>query len=455
MRILWLKNELLHPVDKGGKIRTYNMLKELKHDHHVTYLTLDDGSASAEDRKNASEYCQELVCIPHAHREKFTPGFYFELILNLISRHPYAIKKYESHRMRREILERERNESFDLVVCDFLAPAVNVPRSLKLPAILFQHNMEAMIWKRHYEFQSDPIKKAYLHIQWRKMRRFEKEMCRRFDRVITVSVHDLEEMKREYGAEAIFDVPTGVDTEFFRPSGRVPPSAHNLVFTGSMDWLPNDDAIRYFMREIMPLIKKRTPAVTLTVVGREPTPALVDLSKEDPSLIVTGRVDDVRPYIERAAAYVVPLRIGGGTRLKIFEAMAMEKPVVSTTVGAEGLPLTNGVELLLADEPAAFADAVVRVLIDSAYAFQLGRRAASTVRTNNGWRQVTERFISICANTKSYPESAPEFVDARELPEATTARAMAVAASAASADASKETKSTPISQSGNAWTTRD
>jgi glycosyltransferase involved in cell wall biosynthesis len=185
----------------------------------------------------------------------------------------------------------------------------------------------------------------------------------------------------------------------------------DLVFTGSMDWLPNDDAIRYFTREIMPLIKNKVPDVTLTVVGRNPAQALVDLSKEDPSLIITGRVDDVRPYMETAAAYIVPLRIGGGTRLKIFEAMAMEKAVISTTVGAEGLPLTNGVELLLADQPATFADAVIRVLTDSAYANDLGQRAAAVVRENFGWRQVTDRFISICTNTKSHPQITQKSVE--------------------------------------------
>lgn len=405
MRILWLKTELLHPVDKGGKIRTYNMLKELKRDHHVTYLTLDDGSASAEDRRNASEYCHELVCIPHRRREKFTPGFYVELFLNLVAQHPYAIKKYESAAMRREISERDRNHSFDLLVCDFLAPAVNVPRSLSTPAVLFQHNVEAMIWKRHYEVHTNPVKKSYLYGQWQKMRRFERDMCRRFDSVIAVSADDREQMKREYGAEAVFDVPTGVDVEFFRPNPDAKTSAHSMVFTGSMDWLPNDDAIRYFMREIMPLIKQKVADATLTVVGRNPTPALVELGKSDSSLIITGRVEDVRPYMDNAAAYIVPLRIGGGTRLKIFEAMAMEKAVVSTTIGAEGLPLTDGVELLLADEPAAFADAVVKVLTDSATAAELGQRAASIVRKNYGWRQVTESFVSICVKNNAKDHS--------------------------------------------------
>jgi len=404
MRILWLKTELLHPVDKGGKIRTYNMLKELKRDHHVTYLTLDDGTASAEDHGKATEYCHDLVCIPHRRREKFTPGFYVELFWNLVAQHPYAIKKYESAAMRREIVERERSNSFDLLVCDFLAPAANVPQRLSTPTILFQHNVEAMIWKRHYEVQTNPVKKAYLYGQWQKMRRFERDMCRRFDSVIAVSADDREQMKQEYGAEAVFDVPTGVDVEFFRP-GEVKTLAHSMVFTGSMDWLPNDDAIRYFTRDIMPLIKQKVPDATLTVVGRNPTPALLELGKSDPSLVITGRVEDVRPYMKTAAAYVVPLRIGGGTRLKIFEAMAMEKAVVSTTVGAEGLQLTDGVELLLADEPRAFADAVAKVLTDSSYAVELGQRAASIVRKNYGWRQVTESFVSICVNsTKNHPQ---------------------------------------------------
>lgn len=404
MRILWLKTEVLHPVDKGGKIRTYNMLKELKREHHITYLTLDDGTASAEDKKKASEYCHELVCLPHARRDKFTPGFYVDLLLNLVSQQAYAIKKYESSAMRREIVERDRQGTFDLLVCDFLAPAVNVPAELTTPTVLFQHNVEAMIWKRHYEVHSNPVKKSYLYGQWQKIQRFEREMCRRFDSVIAVSADDRELMKEEYGAEAVFDVPTGVDTEFFRPNGNAKPKPHSLVYTGSMDWLPNEDAIRYFTREIMPLIKKSLPDVTLTVVGRDPTPALVDLSKEDSSVIITGRVDDVRPYMENAAAYIVPLRIGGGTRLKIFEAMAMEKAVVSTSVGAEGLPLTSGVELLLADEPSTFADAVVRVLTDDTYASELGRRAAVVVRENFGWQQVTDRFISLCAKTKAEPQ---------------------------------------------------
>jgi sugar transferase (PEP-CTERM/EpsH1 system associated) len=402
MHILWLKTELLHPLDKGGKIRTYNMLKELKRDHEITYLTLDDGAADAAGREQALEYCDELVCVPHQAREKFTAGFYAELLGNLASRLPYAIKKYDSPLMRQEIRERAKAGSFDLVVCDFLTPAVNVPFDLAgeaVPAVLFQHNVEAMIWKRHYEVQSNPLKKSYLGTQWLKMRTFEGKMCRRFDSVVAVSSDDREQMRNEYGVESVFDVPTGVDTDFFRPSGNQRPSPHNIVFTGSMDWLPNEDAISYFTEKVMPRIKQAIPDVTLTVVGRNPYPSLRELARRDCSIEVTGRVDDVRPYIERAAAYIVPLRIGGGTRLKIYEAMAMEKAIISTTIGAEGLPVKDGTELLLADTPELFAEAITRVLSDNALASDLGNRAAATVRAKFGWERVAARFGEICEET--------------------------------------------------------
>src|SRR5688572_30001671 len=154
MKILWLKTELLHPVDKGGKIRSYNMLRELKRSCHITYLTLDDGTADTDARELASEYCHELVCIPYRQHEKFTTGFYIELMANLTSELPYAIKKYQSRAMRNEVATRVAGGNFDVLVCDFLAPAVNVPPRLNCPSILFQHNVEAMIWKRHYEVQT-------------------------------------------------------------------------------------------------------------------------------------------------------------------------------------------------------------------------------------------------------------------------------------------------------------
>ncbi len=396
MHILWLKTELLHPVDKGGKIRTYHMLKALKREHRVTYLTLDDGTAAPDAADKATEYCDKLMLVPHAISAKFSAKFYAELAQNLVSPLPYFMKKYESTAMRLAIEQRVSKGDIDVVVCDFLNPSINLPDKLPCASLLFQHNVEAMIWRRHYEVQSQPLKKAYLKGQWEKSVAYEKTACHKFDYVAAVSVDDAETMRREYGVTRVSDVPTGVDTEFFKPSGKETVEPNSLVFTGSMDWLPNEDAIRYFTEAILPLIKQQIPDVKLTVVGRNPFPSLVELSQRDKSVIVTGRVADVRPYMERAAAYVIPLRIGGGTRLKVYEAMAMEQPIVSTTIGAEGLPVYHGQELLLADEPQAFADAVVRVLRDKALAQRLGQQAAQTVRTKFGWEGVTAEFIKLC-----------------------------------------------------------
>jgi polysaccharide biosynthesis protein PslH len=403
VRILWLKTELLHPVDKGGKIRSYNMLKALKRNSHITYLTLDDGTSDNTAHELATEYCHELVCIPHRRREKFTTGFYVELVLNLASALPYAIKKYESAEMRREI--EQRVGRFDVLICDFLAPAVNVPRNLDCATVLFQHNVEAMIWKRHHEVQANAARKAYLFRQWRKMFDFEAKTCPRFDCVVAVSREDREVMQQQYHVENVYDVPTGVDTEFFRPSGTHVRKPHNLVFTGSMDWLPNEDAIRYFTEQIMPRIKREVPGVTLTVVGRNPYPGLVELSKRDPSVVVTGRVDDVRPFMEEAAVYIVPLRIGGGTRLKIYEGMAMEKAIVSTSIGAEGLPVVDGREIVLADTPESFADAVIKLIRDENLANEIGQRAAERVRAEFGWDTVADDFAAICERSISHKEA--------------------------------------------------
>ncbi len=413
MRILWLKTELLHPIDKGGKIRTYQMLKELKREHHITYLTLDDGTAGENARELAREYCHELITIEHRTRRKFSAGFYIELAHNLVARLPYALGKYVSPEMRRQIENQTAVGKCDVLVCDFLTPSVNVPAQVDCATVLFQHNVEAMIWQRHYEVQKDKLKRLYLREQWRKTRAFERAACHRFDHTIAVSEEDAGVMRSDYGIKNVSAVPTGVDTEYFQSKGDVEVEPHNLVFTGSMDWLPNEDAIRFFTGEIMPRIRREIPDVTLTVVGRNPYPALVELSRRDASVIVTGRVDDVRPFMERAAAYVVPLRIGGGTRLKLYEAMAMEKAVISTRIGAEGLPVEDGSDVLLADSPEDFAASVVRVLKDESLRRELGERAKTKVRERFGWREATRVFVSACHEALATHESVHKAERAR------------------------------------------
>jgi sugar transferase (PEP-CTERM/EpsH1 system associated) len=401
MHILWIKTELLHPVDKGGRIRTYQMLRELHREHRVTYLSLDDGTASSDARERALEYCSEVVTVPFRTRAKRTTGFYRELLQNLMSSLPYAIEKYRSPGLTRALRELVGRGDVDVVICDFLFPSINVPSDLGVPTILFQHNVEAAIWERHAQVATHPVKRLYMREQWRRMRAFEKAECRRFDRVVAVSREDCEALATSYGLRGVEEVPTGVDTEFFRPSGQAPRNMNEVVFTGSMDWLPNEDAVEWFASQILPRIRAKLPDTVFTIVGRSPSKPVLELARAHPGITVTGSVDDVRPYMERAGAFVIPIRFGGGTRLKVYEAMGMEIPIISTTVGVEGLPVRDGEELLVADEPEAFANAVVRVLRDEELSLRLARTSAERVRREFGWREVSARFAAICRDTRA------------------------------------------------------
>ncbi len=393
-RILWLKTELLHPVDKGGRIRTYQMLREIARNHHVTYVTLDDGGAAPDALEKASEYAQVVARVPFAPPAKGSAAFYRALAMNVFSSLPYAVARYRSEAMEAAVAKHAA--AADVVICDFLTPAVNLPRQIAAPTVLFQHNVEAMIWERHAEVATSVVKKAYMGEQFRRMAKFEGDACRRFDHVITVSEEDAEVMRQRYAAPSVSSVPTGVDVDYFTASAGATKNPNELVFTGSMDWMPNDDAMGWFLQDILPKIRNRMPNVVVTVVGREPSERLRSHAERIGGVEVTGRVPDVRPYMERASAFIVPMRIGGGTRLKIFEAMAMGLPVVSTAIGAEGLPLKNNATILLRDAPDAFASSIVELLANDGLSTNIGRTGQQVVREAFGWQGVAAQFMDQC-----------------------------------------------------------
>lgn len=402
LKLLWLKSELLHPIDKGGKIRTYEMLRQLMRHHEVTYVCLASPNDPPDVFERASEYCHHLVTVPWSEPPRFSRGFYLDLLRNLFSPLPYVIEKYSSREMLRWIEGADGRGAFDVIVCDFLTPAGAVPDSTRAATVLFEHNVETVLWERTYRNARNPAAKAYFWLQYLKMRRSERRICRRFDAVAAVSAHDAETLCSLVGLDEVTAVPTGVDVEFFSPledravdghPARQPRQPCELVFTGSMDWMPNEDAILYFAERVMPLVAAKVPQISLMVVGRNPTPPLKALAARDSRIVLTGRVDDVRPYIDRAALYVVPIRVGGGTRIKIYEAMAMGRAVVSTTIGAEGLPLAPDEEIVLADTPERFADEIVRLLGDGAARLALEQRSRRAVVERFGWDKATEAFV--------------------------------------------------------------
>jgi len=398
MKLLWLNAGLLLPLDKGGKLRTWHVMRHLAQRHDITYLSFEDSTQTEADRSGMREVCSHLETVPRTDTVKGTWTFYAEAAGYVVDSVPYAVAKYRSSAYGARLADLLARERFDAVVCDFLPPLVNVPASAKAKAgdpawILFTHNVEAEIWRRHAEQATNPVSRFLLTQQWKRMLRFEGAALSRFDLVLAVSEADGRTFERLYPGSLqapVHVVQTGVDTSYFTPAPE-PPSRAHMVFTGSMDWLPNEDGMTYFCREILPRIRQSEPEATLSIIGRAPTPAVKKLA-EIPGVEVTGRVDDVRPHIARGSVYIVPLRIGGGTRLKIFEAMSMAKAVVSTTVGAEGLPVTNSRNIDIADEPSRFAHAVVHLIRDTEARRAMEQAARRLVVEKYDWSAVANDF---------------------------------------------------------------
>jgi sugar transferase (PEP-CTERM/EpsH1 system associated) len=415
MRILWLKTDLLLPLDKGGKLRTWHLMRHLAKQHEITYLAFAEPGQPPADVHGMHEVAARVETVTRSEPAKGTWQFYTDAAMHVVDPLPYAVGKYRSAEFRRRFDALVAEIDFDLIVCDFLFPAVNLPKRLPCPAVMFTHNVESEIWRRHAETKAGGLSKLLYGMQYGRMLHYEGDALRRFDGVLAVSDADRDTFDRIYpGAiqRPVHVVPTGVDIEFFTAAAS-DASSRELVFTGSMDWLPNEDAMLYFCRDVLPLIRAEEPNVHLSIVGRAPTPAVKQLA-EQAGVAVTGRVDDVRPYMRDAAVYIVPLRIGGGTRLKIFEAMAMGKAVVSTTVGAEGLPVTHGEHVLLADQPDTFARAVVHLLRDVDRRRQLEIASRALVVEKYDWSAVAgeletalERFAQSASGGEAAPEGAP------------------------------------------------
>ena len=393
MKILWVKAGGLLPLDSGGKIRSYNILRELARNHSVTFFSFhpehEDAAHAELDR-----LFERVVSCPIKLPAAKSASEFLRYAASVFSPEPYAIRKYCQPQVATELRKLARSRRFDVIVCDFLVAAGVIPWELDSPKVLFTHNVEAMIWKRHCEIARNPLWKALSWREWQTMLRAERKYLRKADHVLAVSQADRDFFAEFVPAAKLTVIPTGVDIEYFQPSNE-PEDPQTLVFTGSMDWLPNEDGILFFVQEILPLVRAEVPSARLSVVGRKPSRKLQELAAANPQCLhLTGWVEDIRPYMAKGAVCVVPLRVGSGTRLKIFEAMAMGKAVVSTTIGAEGLPGRHGVELLLADSPADFAKCVTTLLHQDALRQRIGSAARALVETRYSWRSVAAEFAA-------------------------------------------------------------
>src|SRR5450631_1344274 len=400
MKTLWVNSNFMHPTTKGGQIRTLEMLRHLHRWHEIHYVAIAN-PAQPEGPARAHEYSHKSYPFPYRVPSKTSPAFYAELVRGLFSATPVAVERFHPPGMRAFLEDLIRQERFDCAVVDHLAPTSYFP---DLPhAIFFQHNVETVIWRRHLEHASNPLRRAYFKLQADRMYHYERRVSQASGHIVAVSQTDAAEMRRLFGVTRVTEIPTGVDIEYFRPPGQggagasacQPVLTADLVFVGSMDWLPNVDGVLYFVREILPLIRQVRPETTLAIVGRTPPPKIAQLAVADARIQVTGTVPDIRPYLWNSAVAIVPLRIGGGTRLKIYEAMAAQIPVVSTTIGAEGLSVNPPQDIRLADTPNHFAAQCLELLTTPEIRAGLSRAAWEMVNSHFSWEQVARAFEKI------------------------------------------------------------
>jgi len=396
MKILWICPFFLHPTDRGAQIRTLGTLKQLHKRHEIHFAALND-PRNLEGPERSSEYSSRHFSVEHAAPGRKSLGIVPQLAGSIFNAVPMAVSRYYSSGLKQKISALIAAEHYDSIVCDFLAAAPNLGNLSQ--CVLFQHNVETTIWQRHVEQSRSFARKLFFRMQARKMEAYERQICRTAKHVIAVSDIDASRMKRMFGIETVTSVPTGVDVEYFAPRGSAPATS-DIVFCGSMDWLPNVDAVEYFLAEVLPLIRDRLPGATFTIAGRSPDARVLKAVQGLTGVSVTGKVEDMRPYLWGSKISIVPIRIGGGTRLKIYECMAAGVPVVSTTVGAEGLRYRDGEDIVLADDPGVFAAACVRLLSDDAARRAIAHNALERAQKEFSWEAVSREFETILEDNR-------------------------------------------------------
>lgn len=391
MKILFLAHLFPLPLDSGGKIKSYHTLKALAKRHEVFLLSY---IRNEEERLHISELqrvCPRVELIP-LKRSKLTHAS--DIISNLTLGRSFIVNRD----FRPEMLDafQKVTAAFnpDVVHIDHLQMAQFVSRDGSYKTVLDHHNVESSIIQRMAQSSDNVLIRTYARTEWPKLQRYELEACQKCDLVITVSEEDktiLQDL--DSAIKSIHSVPIGVDVDYFIPVERNTESK-NILSIGTMYWPPNVDSMLYFYHGILPLIKKSIPESTLTIAGQRPTPSIQALAS-DAEVSVTGYVSDVRSIARDCGVFIVPLRSGSGVRVKILNAMAMGLPVVSTSIGAEGLDIASGKHLLIADTPADFAKAVIDVLSNTDLAANLGTNARDLVCEKYSWDVVGKRLLEL------------------------------------------------------------
>ena len=378
MRVLFVAGACPYPPDSGGTVRTFNLLKRLCLRHEITLIAPSRPGVDLD-----AAFCGALGRVIAVGSPSRTIA---RTLRSLLSPLPYIVRAHENPEMRAAVKDALASDRFDLLHCDSISVATAIPADAPVPKVFNAHNIEAVIWERYVREERRPWMIPVLRSQLAKVTAYEARLPRLFDWCVTVSDNDRAEMRRRYGNEHVSVVPNGVDLDFYSPLPDRP--APTLAFIGALDWRPNQDAVRWLLQSIWPLIRARMPGASLSIVGRRPPRWIANLCRRANAALFAD-VPDVRPHLANASVIVVPLRIGGGSRLKILEAMAAGRCVVSTSIGTEGLEVRDGEHLLIADQPDRFAREAVSLLHDQVSRQALARAGRALVESQYGWDRIS------------------------------------------------------------------
>jgi len=380
-RILVIDEALPHPPDSGKRIRTWELLRRLARLYEIKLVYSEEGDTPATAVEAARAADIEPLAVPRRQLKKKGARFAWDLLRNLALPVPYMVMAHRTRALCAAIRDQVATWKPDLIHVEWTPLTANIPSDNHIPVCVSAHNVESDIWARYLENETSFARRRYIALQLRKVRAFELKALGGASAVTAVSENDADRIRSWTGQAHVTVVPNGVNADYFSPDPDVEVQPHEILFVGSLDWRPNLDAVTWFLDEILKPLRAREPRAVFQVVGRNAPQWLLDRAKSIEGVEVHGSVPDVRPFVARAAVCAVPLRIGGGSRLKICEALSMERPVVSTTVGAEGLDLSDGI--VTADGAEAFAKALAETLANP---------AAAKARAMTGHKRVMKRY---------------------------------------------------------------
>ncbi len=402
MHVAIIDGDVSYPATSGKRLRTLNLMLQVAKRHRITYV--GRCAAESEEARVAPPFLRERgiepILVHHPVAQKSGLAFYTRLAANLFAAHPYSVASHQSEPMRRAIADLASQQRVDVWQLEWSAYLPMIAHETAGPRVLIAHNVDTLIWRRYYGTERNFLKKAFLKTQWLKFRRFEEYAFRAATRVVAVSENDARLIREQFGQPNVDVVDNGIDRDFFESvTGQRDPA--RILFLGALDWRPNLDAVGLLLDKIFPRVRAQEPTATLAIVGRHPPAGLIERARQTPGVGLLADVPDVRPFLGGSGVMAVPLRIGGGSRLKILEALACGLPVVSTQVGAEGLLLTPGVDYVQAEED-AMADALVNAIRNPGKMQALAQHGRRIVLDTYDWSVLAQKLEraweqSLCA----------------------------------------------------------